>query len=205
MDCSATATSFADYERDSESRLPSPPRDARGRGSAPGTQSASRLVRRREVVARQHHVAARRERGLGARDEVAGALRAGHAEVVGEDEAVEAEAAAQDLLQPAARIARRRRVDRRIDDVRRHDRLEPVLHQRAERHEIVRHDLGKRALVDRQVGVRIGRDVAVPGKVLADRRHARRRAARRCSAAARCATAFGLRWNARSPITALAP
>ena len=55
--------------------------------------------------------------------------------------------------------------------MRRHDRFEPALHQRAERNEILGGDRGERALVDRQVRVRIGGHVPMSGKVLADAGH----------------------------------
>ena len=62
------------------------------------------------VVADQHHVAARGERRVGALDHVAGD-GAPAIEVVAENQAVETEPAAQDFLQPHARIACRLGVD----------------------------------------------------------------------------------------------
>ena len=77
-------------------------------------------------------------------------------------------------LQPDAREAGRARVDRRIDDVRRHDRLEALLRSAP------RTARGRRAQRSRRaarsstgsVDVRIGGDEAVPGKMLADGRAA---------------------------------
>ncbi len=124
------------------------------------------------IVARQHHVAACSERRPGAGDDIACAQSTRHAEIVGKDHAVEAQAAAQDVLQPVARIAGRLRVDLRIDDVRRHHALEALPAQHREGDEIVGKDLGEAARVHRQVGVRVGGHVAVAGKVLAHGRHA---------------------------------
>ena len=49
-------------------------------------------------VADQHHVAAGVQMGVHARRHAAGAVRGGHADVVGEHHATEAELAAQDVL-----------------------------------------------------------------------------------------------------------
>ena len=84
-------------------------------------QAVEQLVDRgaavERLVAQQHHVAAGRERErrrLGVADlDAADAARAGHAQVVAEDRAVEAELQAQDLLQPARREAGRVGVDLR--------------------------------------------------------------------------------------------
>ena len=63
----------------------------------------------------------RERRGLGVGDFAPPMLaRAGHAQVVAEDRAVEAELIAQDLLQPARREAGRALVDLGVDHVRRH-------------------------------------------------------------------------------------
>ena len=56
----------------------------------------------------------------------------------------------------------------RIHDVRRHDRGQPLLDQRGERHDVGAQDVVERARVDRRVDVRIRGDEAVAGKVLAD-------------------------------------
>ena len=109
------------------------------------------------------------QRRVRARDDVAGRMRAGHPEIVGEHEAVEAEPLAQDVLQPDPRIAGRHRIHRRIDHVRGHDRLESLAHQRRERDQVVGGELGERSLVDRDVDMRIRGDEAMPGKMLADR------------------------------------
>ncbi len=62
-----------------------------------------------------------------------------------------------------------------------HDRFEPALNQRGERHEIGSRDVGERARIDGHLGVRVGGDEAVPRKVLADSRHAgRTQAAMQC-------------------------
>ena len=57
----------------------------------------------------------------------------------------------------------------RIDHVRGHDGLQALLRQHREGNEVVGEQRVQRALVHRQVDVRIRGDEAVPGKVLADR------------------------------------
>ena len=57
------------------------------------------------------------------RDDVARGERPRHPEIIGEDEPVEAQPPAQDLLQPDAREARGQRIHRGIDHVRRHHRF----------------------------------------------------------------------------------
>src|SRR5437762_990200 len=104
---------------------------------------------------------------------VIGAPGAPHFEIVAEYQPVETHSTAQYIAQPPGGEAGRLRIDVRIQHVRRHDRFEQALvDQRRERHEIVGGNLGVTAWIDRQVGVRIDRDIAVTGKMLADRRHA---------------------------------
>ena len=80
--------------------------------------------------------------------------------------------AAQHVLKPdCARILPARAVNRRKDDVRRHDGLDAEAHQRAERHEVVLLQRRQRPLVDRDFCVRIRADEAVPREMLADRGH----------------------------------
>src|SRR2546427_6908420 len=58
-------------------------------------------------VADQHHVATGVQMGVHARRYAAGTVRGGHADVVGEHHATEAELAAQDVLDPADRKSTR--------------------------------------------------------------------------------------------------
>ncbi len=103
------------------------------------------------------------------------AMRARHAQVVGEDEPVELQASAQDVLQPDPRKAGGDVVDRRIDHVRGHHGLEPFLRQHREGNEVVGKQRVERAFVHREVDVRIRGDETVSGKVLAHARRSRRR------------------------------
>ncbi len=62
-----------------------------------GRPVVEQRVGRREIVAGEHHVAARDERFVRARNDIPGPKRACHPEVIGEDESVETEPLAQDL------------------------------------------------------------------------------------------------------------
>ena len=71
-------------------------------------KARQQVVHRGEIVAQEHDVAAGVDRGIRARDDVAGRMRAGHLEIVGEDQSAEAEPPAQDVADPDARPDTRR-------------------------------------------------------------------------------------------------
>ena len=153
------------------------PRAARRRPAASGSRSLfdgvdERLERGglRVVVAAadQHAVAAgldRQHRRGGHRVAAGDRL---HLEIVAQDDALVAQLLAQEARDDAPRQRRRPRlVERRHEHVRGHDGRDPGLDGRPERHEL---DLAQpigRMLDERQLEVRIGAGVAVPGKVLA--------------------------------------
>ncbi len=123
------------------------------------------------VIADRQHVATRFTRQLRARHDVPEGCCARHRQVVREHRALETELAAQHAADPGARQARRFLVHRGEHHVRHHHRRQAVRDQAPVRLQ-VRLDVGPCAPVHGQRDVRIGGDRAMPGKMLAGRRHA---------------------------------
>ncbi len=123
------------------------------------------------MIADQYHVAARIQRGARALRDRARDAGAFHAEIVAEDHALEAELAAQDVLQPVAREAGGVGIDLRVNHVGRHHRGQRHAHPLV-RPDVLVEDLFQRAFVDRHRDVRVGLDVAVPREMLAAVGHA---------------------------------
>ena len=120
-----------------------------GRRRPVDLQPGQHLVGQVGAIADQRHVAAGDEGGFHARDDIARHGRAGHAQVVTEDDAVEAQLAPQDVAEPHARKAGRLRIDARVDHVRWHQRGEPGLDHHAEGNEVGAGNVGQAAFVDR--------------------------------------------------------
>ncbi|MNK95359.1 hypothetical protein D3C87_1155930 [compost metagenome] len=134
-------------------------------------QLLEELVGALGMVADQHHVTSRTERGPCALGHRAGHARALHAQVVAEDHALEAESRTQHILEPERREAGRVRVHLRIDHVRRHDGCQRVAHP-VIRPRVVGQNLVKSALIDWHGHVRIGLDEAMTREMLAAVAHA---------------------------------
>ncbi|MNP16992.1 hypothetical protein D3C76_1094090 [compost metagenome] len=98
-------------------------------------------------------------------------MRTGHRQVITEDHPVKAQLAPQDVLQPAAREARRLVVDLRIEHMRRHHRRQLATEPR-ERHQIDGANLLQTTLVSRDGDVGISFGPAMTRKMLAACRHA---------------------------------
>jgi len=108
-------------------------------------------------------------------------MRTGHRKVVTEDHPVEAQLAAQDVLQPAAREPGRLVVDLRVDHMRRHHRCQ-LPAKAGERHQVRLAQLFEAALVGRNRYMRIRLGPAMPWEMLAASCHARRiHAANECA------------------------
>ena len=125
-------------------------------------------VRADEVIAHEHHVATGSLCRVGAGHDVARRVRPGHRQIVAEDRSIEAQATAQDLLQPDARKSRGLRVHGRIDDVRRHHAGDASSNEYSERHEVIFLQCRQRTLVDGNLVVRIRGDESVAWKMFRD-------------------------------------
>src|SRR5207249_664063 len=77
-----------------------------------------------------------------------------HRQVVAEDDSLEAELSAQNVLQPVARITGGIGIDLRIDDMRGHHRRQSRLDHRFVRRDVLLQDFLERALVARHGDVR---------------------------------------------------
>src|SRR5580693_8273308 len=135
-------------------------------GEAALLEARGDLGQRVEVLADQHHVAAGRKGGLGALRQVAPLGEGLHLEVVGEGQAGETQAVAQEALEHGRGEARRALLDvvGRIDGVRRHHRSGQA-HQGGEGPQV---ELELRGLeVDAgQALVSVGRGGPEPGEML---------------------------------------
>ena len=195
-------------------RLPEPPRPAADAAAPPGPgrprgarrgrgqrRAARQQLRgRRELAAAiQRHVAAGRQR---LPRQIGG--RAGqrlHRQIVGHQNSFKADPAADDRLDHGRGQCRRQRgIPGRIDDVRRHGPGQVGV--QGERQQIGIQIVGLDA---RQRQMAVHPRAAMPGRMLADRLHARRRAAPRRSAVPAARPRAGSSASARSPITAWAP
>ena len=95
-----------------------------------------------------------------------------HRQVVGEHRALEAQFAAQDVADPAARQAGRQLIHFRKQHMRHHDGRQTVVDQAPVGHQ-VGIEIRQCTPIDRQRQVRIGDHRAMPGKMLGGGRHAR--------------------------------
>ncbi|HHH38458.1 MAG TPA: helix-turn-helix domain-containing protein, partial [Sedimenticola sp.] len=145
-----------------------------GRRVAVPDQRLDHIPRPCPRIAYQHHVAAGSERPFGPRREAAGHRGGGHGQVVTEHHPLEAEFSAQDLLQPE--IGETGKVGRSlpVDHVGRHDGLDTRLDEPLERKQVLHDHIFRPSAIHRQPEVGILLHCAVPGEMLADRRHPRR-------------------------------
>ena len=123
-------------------------------------------------MADQHHVAAGVQVRIDARLDPAHAVRRGHADVVGEDHAAEAHLLAQDVVDPARRVAGRRRGDLRIGHVRQHHRVGAGVDAGDERQQVRRLHLRQRTVIHRGIEMGVFRHRTVAGEVLERGGHA---------------------------------
>ena len=139
-------------------------------GSVPG-QPGQQFIRPAAVIAQQHHVASGGKRSPGAGSDAAGSFGAFHRKVIAENDAVKPQLFTQ-VSQPDRGKAGRPRIDFRIDHMRRHHCRQTGRHHAPKRQQIRVFHRRQRSIIDRDFVVRIGRDMAVPGKMLAARRQA---------------------------------
>ena len=117
------------------------------------------------IVAYQAHVTAGCKGRLDTLAGIADHMRSSHGQVIAEDHTVETQLTAQDVLQPATGEARWLLIDLRIDDMRRHHRIEHA-RQALEWQHVAGTNLIETALVDRNGHVGIGPAQPCPGKCL---------------------------------------
>ncbi len=138
--------------------------------------SGGRAIRRPgRAVAHQDHIAAGAQGGPGAREDVAGDRGAFHGQIIGEHHTIVAHAAAQDILDPAAREASRLVVDLGIDDVGRHNGRQDDIAQPAIGRGVLAQDALQAARIHRDFVVRIRADETMSREMLAAGDHAGQR------------------------------
>ena len=151
----------------------------RGAGAQRRQLVQGRIQRRAAVqalVAQQRHIAACLQRGLRrlgvAQGPAAKLARRRHAQVIADDGAAKAQPIAQNAAQPARRKAGRALIHPGVNHMRGHHRRQRQAQGGVGRGVICQQG-GQRALIARQIGVRISLGVPVAGKVLAAATHAR--------------------------------
>ena len=146
--------------------------EARRRCHSQTLQGAERQLGRSAVIAHQAHIAPRSQGRLDTLAGIADHMGTGHGQIVAENHTLEAQLAAQDVLQPAPGEASRVLVNLRIDDMRRHHCIE-LVHQTLERLHVASADIIETALVERDGDMRVRLGPAVPGEVFAGSGHPR--------------------------------